>query len=63
MKYRGHYEFAGHAMPGQPITTLHYEGRDQKKILTEAQIKELLDPVKLTGLDATKYPPTKPAGK
>ena len=27
----------------------------EKKILTEAQIKELLDPVKLTGLDKTKY--------
>jgi aspartate ammonia-lyase len=35
----------------------------EKKILTEAQIKELLDPAKLTGLDPTKYPPTKPAGK
>ena len=28
----------------------------EKKILTEEQIKELLDPVKLTGLDPTKYP-------
>jgi aspartate ammonia-lyase len=27
----------------------------EKKILTEAQIKELLDPVKLTGLDKSKY--------
>jgi len=27
----------------------------EKKILTEQQIKELLDPVKLTGLDKTKY--------
>jgi aspartate ammonia-lyase len=27
----------------------------QKKILTEEQIKELLDPVKLTGLDKSKY--------
>jgi aspartate ammonia-lyase len=27
----------------------------EKKILTEEQIKELLDPVKLTGLDKTKY--------
>ena len=26
-----------------------------KKLLTEAQIKELLDPVKLTGLDKSKY--------
>ena len=28
----------------------------EKKILTEAQIKELLDPVKLSGLDRSKYP-------
>ena len=28
----------------------------EKKILTEQQIKELLDPVKLTGLDRSKYP-------
>ncbi|MEN3330128.1 MAG: aspartate ammonia-lyase [Acidobacteriota bacterium] len=27
----------------------------EKKILTEAQIKELLDPIKLTNLDKTKY--------
>jgi hypothetical protein len=26
-----------------------------KKILTEAQIQQLLDPVKLTGLDKSKY--------
>jgi len=31
----------------------------EKKILTEAQIKELLDPVKLTGLDKSKYIKTK----
>jgi len=31
----------------------------EKKILTEAQIKELLDPVKLTGLDKSKYTKTK----
>src|SRR6187399_2310453 len=28
----------------------------EKKILTEAQIKDLLDPVKLTNLDKSKYP-------
>ena len=28
----------------------------EKKLLTEAQIKDLLDPAKLTGLDPTKYP-------
>jgi aspartate ammonia-lyase len=27
----------------------------EKKVLTEAQIKDLLDPVKLTGLDKSKY--------
>ena len=31
----------------------------ERKILTEAQIKDLLDPVKLTGLDKTKYIKTK----
>ena len=31
----------------------------EKKILTEPQIKELLDPVKLTGLDKSKYPKKK----
>jgi aspartate ammonia-lyase len=29
----------------------------EKKVLTDQQIKELLDPVKLTGLDPSKYPP------
>jgi aspartate ammonia-lyase len=28
----------------------------EKKLLTEPQIKELLDPAKLTGLDKSKYP-------
>jgi aspartate ammonia-lyase len=28
----------------------------EKKLLTDAQIKEILDPVKLTGLDKTRYP-------
>jgi aspartate ammonia-lyase len=27
----------------------------EKKLLTEQQIRDLLDPVKLTGLDKTKY--------
>ena len=30
----------------------------EKKVLTEAQIKQLLDPVKLTNLDRIKYPQT-----
>jgi aspartate ammonia-lyase len=29
----------------------------EKKLLTEAQIKELLDPAKLTGLDPALYQP------
>jgi aspartate ammonia-lyase len=28
----------------------------EKKALTEAQIKDLLDPIKLTNLDKSKYP-------
>jgi succinate dehydrogenase/fumarate reductase flavoprotein subunit len=35
MKYKGHYEFAGHAIPGQPLDHLKYEGGNQKKILTK----------------------------
>ena len=35
----------------------------EKKILTEEQIKTLLDPIKLTGLDPAKYPGAKPAVK
>jgi aspartate ammonia-lyase len=31
----------------------------EKHILTEAQIKDLLDPVKLSGLDKSKYPKRK----
>jgi aspartate ammonia-lyase len=27
----------------------------EKKVLTEAQVKDLLDPVKLTNLDRSKY--------
>ncbi len=39
MKYNGRYEFAGHAMPGQPMTHLHYAGKDQKSIMTEQALK------------------------
>jgi aspartate ammonia-lyase len=35
----------------------------EKKILTEEQIKTLLDPIKLTNLDPAKYPGAKPAVK
>jgi succinate dehydrogenase/fumarate reductase flavoprotein subunit len=33
MKYQGRWEFAGHSFPGDVLTHLKYEGRDQKKIL------------------------------
>lgn len=39
MKYRGKYEFAGHAFPGRPLTHLKYEGRRQKVALTEQALK------------------------
>ena len=35
----------------------------EKKVLTEAQIKDLLDPVKLTNLDKSKYQTTSPWNK
>lgn len=34
MKYKGEYEFAGHALPGRTLTCLKYEGGHQKEILT-----------------------------
>ena len=33
-KYRGKFDFQGHALPGQPNMALHIEGRDLKKTLT-----------------------------
>jgi succinate dehydrogenase/fumarate reductase flavoprotein subunit len=33
MKYQGRWEFAGHSFPGDVLTHLKYEGRDQKKVL------------------------------
>jgi succinate dehydrogenase/fumarate reductase flavoprotein subunit len=39
MKYNGKYEFAGHALPGQPLMNMHYAGKDQKRILTEQALK------------------------
>jgi succinate dehydrogenase/fumarate reductase flavoprotein subunit len=35
MKYKGKWEFAGHAFPGRPFTTLKYSGQSQKPILTQ----------------------------
>jgi len=39
MKYHGRWEFAGHSFPGDILTHLKYEGRDQKKVL----IRKALD--------------------
>jgi len=39
MKYKGQYEFAGHALPGHLLMNLHYAGANQKKILTEQALK------------------------
>lgn len=33
MKYQGKWDFAGHSFPGDVLTHLKYEGRDQKKIM------------------------------
>jgi len=35
MKYKGKWEFAGHSFPGRPMTHIKYEGRFQKKVLTQ----------------------------
>jgi succinate dehydrogenase/fumarate reductase flavoprotein subunit len=40
MKYEGKYEFAGHALPGELLTHLHYAGKNQKKVLTEQALKK-----------------------
>ncbi|MEW6665150.1 MAG: FAD-binding protein [Thermodesulfobacteriota bacterium] len=38
MRYKGRWEFAGHAIPGRPFTTLKYSGQNLKPTLTrEAQ--------------------------
>lgn len=39
MKYKGKYEFAGHALPGHILMNLHYAGANQKKILTHQALK------------------------
>ncbi len=35
MKYKGRWEFSGHSFPDHPMTHIKYEGRFQKKVLTE----------------------------
>ncbi len=39
MKYQGNYEFAGHTIPGAPLCHLRYEGKRQKRVLTEQALK------------------------
>ena len=39
MKHNGQYEFAGHGVPGKPITSLKYSGLEQKPILTKQAVK------------------------
>ena len=39
MKYNGKWEFAGHAFPGRPFTSLKYSGQNQKPILTRQALK------------------------
>jgi succinate dehydrogenase/fumarate reductase flavoprotein subunit len=35
MRYKGKWEFAGHAVPGRPFTTLKYSGQNLKPTLTK----------------------------
>jgi succinate dehydrogenase/fumarate reductase flavoprotein subunit len=39
MKYRGRWEFAGHAIPGRPFSTLKYSGQNLKPTLTREALK------------------------
>ena len=43
MKYKGRWEFAGHAFPGRPFSTLKYSGQNQKPILTNEARKRGVD--------------------
>ena len=40
MKYKGKWEFAGHAFPGRPRIFLKYAGGNQKSVLTEQALKK-----------------------
>ena len=40
MKYKGRWEFAGHAFPGHPFTALKYSGQNLKPILTREARKK-----------------------
>jgi succinate dehydrogenase/fumarate reductase flavoprotein subunit len=39
MKYQGRWEFAGHSFPGDILTHLKYEGKDQKKVLIQKAVE------------------------
>lgn len=39
MKYKGRWEFAGHAFPGRPPFHLKYSGGNQKQVLTRQALK------------------------
>jgi succinate dehydrogenase/fumarate reductase flavoprotein subunit len=40
MKHQGRWEFAGHSFPGDVLTHLKYQGRGQKRILTEKALQK-----------------------
>ena len=40
MKHQGRWEFAGHSFPGDVLTHLKYQGRGQKRILTEKALEK-----------------------
>jgi succinate dehydrogenase/fumarate reductase flavoprotein subunit len=40
MKHDGRWEFAGHSFPGDVLTHLKYQGRDQKRVLTEKALEK-----------------------
>lgn len=40
MKHDGHWDFAGHSFPGDVLTHLKYQGRRQKRILTEKALEK-----------------------
>jgi len=46
MKYKGKWEFAGHAFPGRPRIFLKYTGGNQKRVLTEQALKREVEILK-----------------
>jgi succinate dehydrogenase/fumarate reductase flavoprotein subunit len=40
MQYEGKWEFAGHGLPGKPLTAMKYAGQNQKPILTREALKK-----------------------